>query len=173
MKFSHGWYILFNSRDFHHNRNPISHLSLLPIATRRPIQKCDSNMSDVLCTSDLVPTDIVCCYVTQGNLWEALRGSTCPLAHSRDVASLEGFCREKTQFYTLVGQNTNHLKYEKLLLSNVWIQPVSAFLSISQQESFSETSNYSVSNCLALLIFYASNEVGHIILRSLNSAVMR
>lgn len=71
-----------NSRDLHHNHNPISHLSLLPIATWGPIQKCDSNISDVLCTLALVLTDIVCCYVTQGNLWEALRGSTCLLVCS-------------------------------------------------------------------------------------------
>lgn len=53
------WLIAFDSRDLHHDRNPISHLSQLPIATWAPIQECDSNMSGVFCISAVVLPPVV------------------------------------------------------------------------------------------------------------------
>ncbi len=76
LQYLFGLSLLWNSRladtpgTCHHNCNPISHLSQLPIATWEPIQECDSSMSDVICTLTTVLRVVVCCYIIQGNLWE-------------------------------------------------------------------------------------------------------
>lgn len=88
------WLMALDSRDLRHNRNPISHLSQLPITTWKPVQECDSSMTDVLSVAPVLRVVVLLLHNSR-LLVRNIRGSTCVLAHTLATlfisACLEGF----------------------------------------------------------------------------------